>query len=140
VSPADRSKEASHLLDLQAQLRSLALGVRFLATAFAVVTGFSNFRLAFQIGIFHRMYQESLPGLPLPLMTDFIIRFQTLWILVSLVLPIASVIVAWAVSDHRKALIWILVLTVAISMQENIAYMSLFSPLGRLTVGMSPSS
>jgi hypothetical protein len=71
VSPAD-GKDTSAASDLQKEIHSLAFGVRFLAGALAVALGAFNIGVSLYLPIFHRVFNEALPGLTLPFPTGFI--------------------------------------------------------------------
>jgi hypothetical protein len=136
VSPAD-GKDTSAASDLQKEIHSLAFGVRFLAGALAVALGAFNIGVSLYLPIFHRVFNEALPGLTLPFPTGFIMEFRMPWIIVSIVLPVLCVILASIVRSNRFCLVSISLLIIVIAIQDTVAWTSLIPPLLQPLAGTS---
>jgi hypothetical protein len=124
-------------LDANAELRSLATGVRFLAGALTVASGLLDVNVCAQISKYKLIFEQALPGQILPFPTNLIIRFNFVWTAVSILLPLVSLLVAFFVRSHRTTLIWASLLIAGSVLQANMTSASLFAPFLRMMNGMS---
>ncbi len=136
MSPADGSN-VSAPLDVNAELRSLATGVRFFAGALTVASGLLDINVCAQVSKYKLIFEDALPGQILPFPTDLIIRFNFVWLAVSILLPLVSLLIIFFVRNHRTTLILASLLIAGSVLQANITSASLFSPFLQMMNGMS---
>jgi hypothetical protein len=126
--------------DLAKDVRSLAVGVRGVVGGFTVMFSVLNVRVALLIPFYHGLFLDALPGKPLPGMTQFVIWARILLLLLAIVLPIAAVVILFAVRNHKVALILATVVMVSVFLQMSLTASSLMSPMMDLMGGMSGMS
>jgi hypothetical protein len=136
VSPADGSN-VSAPLDANAELHSLAAGVRFFAGALTVASGILDVNVCAQVTKYKLIFEEALPGQILSFPTDLIIRFHFVWLAVSILLPLVSLLIIFFVRSHRTTLILASLLIAGSVLHANITSASLFSPFLRMMNGVS---
>ena len=122
--------------DSTPEIRSLASGIRAVAMVFVLILSYFNARLAFQINYFGFIFNDMLGGKPLPSMTTFVIQNNTIFVLLSLLVPIAAIVIVLAVRNHRNALFSLSALMVIAFFQMHVVWSALFAPFYSIIAGM----
>jgi hypothetical protein len=87
---------------------------------------------------FEQIYQDAIPGMPLPGITVFIIAARYPLALVAFAWPIAEIIAVWR---RQRAAIWIINLGyLYFFLLIGVTVIALFMPMTRMVVGMSDAS
>jgi len=115
--------------DLAQEVRSLALGVRAMAAGFTIMLSFFNIWAAFLIQFFQRLFEDALPGKPLPFFVSFLIEYRIPLIIFSILMPIAGVVILALMRNHKMALILNTVIIVVIFGQMTLTVCSLLAPM-----------
>ena len=123
--------------DVAKDVRSLAIGVRAVVGGFTIMLSIFSIRAAFLIRYFQEVFQDALPGKPLPPFTLFIIWARTPLIILSIVLPILALLILFTVRSHKTALILVTIIMVTVFMQMNLTVSNLMAPMTDLFTGMS---
>ena len=123
--------------DLAKEVRSLALGVRAVVGGFTIMFSIFNVRAAFLIRYFQQLFQDAMPGKPLPPLTLFIIWARTPLIVLSFLLPILTLLILFTVRSHKKALILATLVMVAVFIEMNLIADNLTAPMTDIFMGMS---
>jgi hypothetical protein len=119
VSPADGSN---------AELHSLAAGVRFFAGALTVAGGLLDVNVCLQVSKYKLIISEYLPSDALPFPTDLIFRFDYAWLTASILLPLVSLLIIFFVRNHRMTLTLVSLLIAGSFLQAYLTSASLFVP------------
>lgn len=86
------------------EIRLLAAGVRILAAALVLILGFCNLCTAFLIGIFRPIFQDMFGGRNLPLFTALIVQGKIPLLILTIAMPVLTLVILWRVSNHKTAL------------------------------------
>jgi len=119
------------------EIRSLASGIRSVALIFVLIISYFNVRLAFQINYFRSIFDDMLGDQSRPALTAFVTQNNTLFVLLSLLLPIAAVVIVLVVRNHKAALFSLSGLMVLTFIQMHLMWTALFAPLMTVINGMS---
>ena len=122
--------------DQVSDLRPLALGMRMFASSVTLIFAYVNTRLAFQTGWFRQFFVDALPGKKLPELTNFIMQFHVIWIVLSLLFPIASMLCTILVKSDKRALQGLTVILVLSFIQLHLTFSAFNTPLWGLVTGM----
>ena len=101
----------------------------------AALGAFNIFLPLFIVPKFEQIFQDALPGKPLPEVTDFIIAARIPLALVALIWPVAGFVAVWR---RKRAALWIINLGVVFFLALTaITVFALFIPIsGGLITGM----
>ena len=122
--------------DSNPEIRSLASGIRSVAMVFVLILSYFSARLAFQINYFGFIFTDMLGGKPLPNMTTFVIQNNIIFVLLSLLVPVAAIVIVLAVRNHRNALFSLSALMIIAFLQMHVVWSALFAPFYSIIAGM----
>ena len=102
-----------------------------------IVLSVPNFCVSMGISKFQRIFQDALPGKPLPLLTLSVINHPLLHHIVVLVLPLIGILVLVQARRIRTCTIVTAVLVCVIGAQLFLTWIAMFMPMIGLVTGMS---
>ena len=115
----------------------LVSGMKWLLEALLLLASIPNFFVALSIPHYRQIFQDALPGKPLPLMTEILINHPIFFLLLTLALPIAGVVI---ISRGKRVRNWAIAGTLlirAVGAQLALTQFAMFAPMTDLFTGMS---
>jgi len=110
----------------------------FCLAVLSILCAINIFLPLFIVPKFEQIFQDALPGRPLPLITQFIISDRILLALIALAWPIAGIIAVWR--QHRAAF-WIINLGILFFVALLVvSIIALFMPMVSVDCGLSGAS
>ncbi len=120
-------KKGSNMnIDPASEIRAVVLALRVIILAITLVLAGFNALLAFSIEAFHRVMIEAMPGKLFSDLTVFVIQAQSAWMVVSVVLPVGAILVAFFAPEDRRALLALAMLMVVIFIQAIFTLIAMF--------------
>jgi hypothetical protein len=127
----------SAVAQLNAKVDEVIFALKGLLALALVVLSVPNLCVSLSISKFQEIFQDALPGKPLPLLTLSIIHHPLLHHIVVLLLPMAGIIVLAQKRRIRTCTIVTAVLVCVIGAQLFLTWLALFLPIVGLETGMS---
>ena len=131
------SKPEPTVAELAQNVGELVSGMKWLLEALLLLASIPNFFVTLSIPRYRQIFQDALPGKPLPLMTEILINHPTFFLLLTLALPIAGVVI---ISRGKRARNWVAagtLLILAVGAQLALTQFAMFAPMTDLFTGMS---
>jgi len=122
---------------LSARIDDVILGMKWMFALFLIVISVPNLIAALTIPRFAMIFQDALPGKPLPLLTLFMIAHSGLLQLLALAWPIAGVTFIFREKRVRVWTVAAALIAGGIGLQLLLTQTALFMPMVGLITGMS---
>jgi hypothetical protein len=126
--------------ELAATIAELKLGMKWFLGMFLIVLSLPNIVATLYIPEFHQIFQDALPGKPLPEITLMFINGYWLFQLLTFVWPIAGVIAIVRSQQVRNWTICATSFLVVIGLQYLLTEHAMYTPIVGLIVGMDDQS
>jgi len=135
---SDTSVEAK-ISELSAKVDSLIFGYKVGALALLFLASLFNVGDTFSISHFRQIFQDALPGKPLPLLTNFLLEFQTLVTCLAVLWPALGLLSVFIFKKVSTTIIVITGLLIVVILQLALTWLGLFMPMVSLLNGISDS-
>lgn len=134
------SKPEPTVAELAQNVGELISGMKWLLEALLLLASIPNFFVTLSIPRYRQIFADALPGKPLPLLTEILINHPFLFLLLTMALPIAGVVV---ISRSKRIRNWTIagtLLILAVGAQLALTQFAMFAPMTDLFTGMSDQS
>jgi hypothetical protein len=131
------TKPEPSVAELAQNVSELVSGMKWLLEALLLLASIPNFFVTLNIPRYRQIFQDALPGKPLPLLTEILINHSTFFLLLTLAFPIAGVVI---ISRGKRARNWLVagtLLIIAVGAQLALTQFAMFAPMTDLFTGIS---
>jgi len=126
--------------ELSDKVDALILGYKTGALVILFMFSLINVADTFSISYFRQVYQDALPGRPLPPITNFILGSQSLVTCLALVWPVLGLAAIFIPKKISTTIFFLTLLLFLVLFQIALNWLALFMPMISLVTGMSNPS